>query len=55
MATAATGLVRAGNAFEQTAPAITPFTYAASESELEDLRQRLARARFPERETVHDS
>lgn len=53
-AMAATGLVRAGNAFAQTAPAITPFTYAAPESELTDLRQRLARARFTERETVND-
>jgi pimeloyl-ACP methyl ester carboxylesterase len=31
-----------------------PFTYAAPESALEDLRQRLARARSPERETVND-
>jgi Epoxide hydrolase N terminus len=32
----------------------TPFTYRAPESALDDLRQRLARVRWPERETVTD-
>jgi epoxide hydrolase len=48
------GLLGAGNAFAQTAPAITPFTYVAPESALDDLKLRLARARLPERETVAD-
>ena len=53
-AIAATGLPSAGQAFAQTDPAIMPFTYAAPESALDDLKLRLARARFPERETVSD-
>jgi len=53
-AVAVTGVVRAGSAFAQTGPAIVPFTYHAPEGALEDLRQRLARARFPEPETVND-
>lgn len=34
--------------------AITPFTIAIAEAELEELRQRLARTRWPERETSGD-
>ena len=53
-AIAATGVLGAGKAFAQAAPAITPFTYAAPESALDDLKLRLAQARLPERETVSD-
>ena len=53
-ALAATGMLGAGKAFGQANPSITPFTYAAPESALEDLRLRLTRARFPARETVPD-
>jgi hypothetical protein len=42
-AIAAAGLAGVGSAFAN--PAITPFTYHAPESALDDLRQRLARAR----------
>jgi epoxide hydrolase len=51
-AIAATGLARVGSAFAN--PAIAAFTYHAPESALEDLRRRLAHARWPERETVAD-
>ena len=51
-AIAAAGLAGMGSAFAN--PAITPFTYHAPESALDDLRQRLARARWPEREPVGD-
>lgn len=53
-AIAATGLLTAGNGLARAASAITPFTYAAPESALEELKLRLARARLPERETVTD-
>jgi len=36
------------------ATAIRPFTYEATEAELEDLRARIAATRFPDRETVED-
>src|SRR5436305_4783421 len=36
------------------ATAIRPFTFEASESELEDLRARIAATRWPENETVED-
>jgi pimeloyl-ACP methyl ester carboxylesterase len=51
-AVAATGLARVGTAFAN--PAIAPFTYRAPQSALDDLRHRLAHARWPERETVAD-
>jgi epoxide hydrolase len=51
-AIAATGLGRVGSAFAT--PAITAFTYHAPQSALDDLRQRLAHARWPEREPVGD-
>jgi epoxide hydrolase len=51
-AIAATGLRRVGSAFAT--PAITAFTYHAPQSALDDLRQRLAHARWPEREPVGD-
>ena len=53
-AIAATGQARAGNAFANADPAITPFTYHAPQSALDDLKQRLAQTRWPERETVAD-
>jgi pimeloyl-ACP methyl ester carboxylesterase len=49
-AIAASGLV--GSAFAT--PAVAAFTYQAPQSALDDLRQRLARARWPEREPVDD-
>jgi Epoxide hydrolase N terminus len=49
-----TGLARPGNAFANTGPAITPFTYHAPPSALDDLKRRLAQTRWPERETVAD-
>lgn len=51
-AIAADGLARVGSAVAN--PAVAPFTYHAPQSALDDLRQRLARARWPERETVTD-
>jgi pimeloyl-ACP methyl ester carboxylesterase len=51
-AIAATGVGRMGSAFAR--PAIAAFTYHAPQSALDDLRQRLAHARWPERETVAD-
>jgi len=54
MAIAATGLSRVESVFAQTSTTITPFTYRAPQRALDDLRQRLARTRWPERETVSD-
>ena len=51
---AAAGWMSAGRAVADAAPAITPFTYAAPESALDDLKRRLAHARFPEAETADD-
>src|SRR5215470_19457935 len=51
-AIAAAGVTRAGRAFAN--PAIAPFAYHAPQSALDDLRRRLAQARWPERETVAD-
>jgi len=51
-AIAATDLAHVGSAFAT--PAIAPFTYRAPQGTLDDLRQRLARTRWPERETVGD-
>ncbi len=34
--------------------AIRPFTFQATEDDLDDLRARIAATRFPERETVSD-
>jgi epoxide hydrolase len=48
---AASGLGRASSA---AGPAVMPFSYHASQSALDDLRRRLAQARWPERETVAD-
>lgn len=52
-ALAATGLIGAGKARAQAA-AITPFKYAAPQGALDDLKQRLATARWPEDETAAD-
>jgi hypothetical protein len=51
-AIATTGLAHVGNA--RANPLIRTFTYRAPQSALDDLRQRLTRARWPERETVTD-
>src|SRR5262245_60076431 len=48
---AATGLARAGFAADG---AITPFSYRAPGSALDDLKRRLAQTRWPEQETVAD-
>jgi pimeloyl-ACP methyl ester carboxylesterase len=40
--------------FAQTDAAVTPFKYEAPQSALDDLKQRLKQARWPERETVKD-
>ena len=41
-------------AFAQAARGITPFTYRAPQAALDVLKQRFARTRWPERETVSD-
>jgi pimeloyl-ACP methyl ester carboxylesterase len=51
-AIAATGLARAGRAFANAGPVITPFRYRAPASALDDLKRRLAQTRWPEPETV---
>ena len=51
-AIAATGLTQVGTA--RANPLILPFTYSAPQGALDDLKQRLARVRWPERETVAD-
>ena len=51
-ALAASGLGHVGSAFAN--PAIIPFSYHAPQGALDDLRQRLAHTRWPERETVTD-
>src|SRR5262249_29826909 len=53
-ALAATGLERPANAFADAASIVTPFTYRAPQSALDDLKRRLTNARWPERETVSD-
>jgi Epoxide hydrolase N terminus len=50
----AIGLSSGWNLFAEAGPAITPFTYRAPQKALDDLTQRLARTRWPERETVKD-
>jgi epoxide hydrolase len=54
MTAAATGILSGSRAFAQTRPVIHPFTYQAPQSALDDLGQRLARTRWPQRETVTD-
>ena len=51
-AIATTGPAHIARAFAS--PAVTPFTYQAPQSALDDLKQRLTRVRWPERETVTD-
>lgn len=46
------GLLGPRQAFGQ--DLVEPFTYSAPQSALDDLKQRLARTRWPERETVND-
>ena len=53
----AAAIATAGPAHVATAlasPAVSPFTYQVPQSALDDLRQRLTRVRWPERETVTD-
>jgi len=52
-AVAASGLARAGSASAATL-AITPFSYRAPASALDDLKRRLAQTRWPDPETVAD-
>ena len=49
---AAAGMVRAVPALGADSAELTPFTYHAPQSALDDLRQRLTQIRWPERETV---
>jgi len=51
---AALSPIGASNLFAQTGEAIAPFKYVAPKAALDDLTQRLARTRWPERETVTD-
>jgi pimeloyl-ACP methyl ester carboxylesterase len=51
---ATAGLASAGNTFANASPDVTPFTYHAAPSALDDLKRRLAQTRWPERETVVD-
>jgi pimeloyl-ACP methyl ester carboxylesterase len=51
---AATGLLDAGAVFAQTRAGVRPFTYRVPQAALDDLQQRLARTRWPEREPVTD-
>jgi hypothetical protein len=53
-AVVATGLTRAGHVFAKAGSAITPFSYRAPGSALDDLKRRLAQTRWPEPETVAD-
>jgi hypothetical protein len=53
-AVVATGLTRAGHVFAKASSAITPFSYRAPGSALDDLKRRLAQTRWPEPETVAD-
>src|SRR5215813_7374565 len=53
-AVAASGLTRVATTFANDGPSITPFTYHAPQSALDDLKRRLTNARWPERETVSD-
>jgi pimeloyl-ACP methyl ester carboxylesterase len=52
-AIAASSLAHLGKAFASADP-ITPFTYRAPQSALDDLKRRLSQTRWPERETVTD-
>jgi len=53
-AIAATSLLGAGKTRAETAAAITRFKYASPQGALDDLKQRLARTRWPERGTATD-
>jgi pimeloyl-ACP methyl ester carboxylesterase len=50
----ATCLIDVANAFGESNQAVTPFTYLAPQSALDDLKYRLEHTRWPERETVKD-
>jgi pimeloyl-ACP methyl ester carboxylesterase len=49
-----TSLTRTASAFGESETAVTPFTYLAPQSALNDLKYRLEHTRWPERETVKD-
>src|SRR6185369_10627625 len=49
-----TCLIDVANAFGEVNQAVTPFTYLAPQSALDDLKYRLEHTRWPERETVND-
>src|SRR5262245_19482870 len=53
-AVAASSLIRAATMFANDGSTITPFTFHAPQSALDDLKRRLSNARWPERETVSD-
>ena len=53
-AIAATGLSSARTVLANDGRAITPFSYHAPKSALDDLKQRLTQTRWPDRETVTD-
>ena len=48
------GMIRTSAAWAQTASGIRTFRYRAPQTALDDLRQRVERTRWPERETVTD-
>lgn len=52
---AAAHLLSGGAALAQTGSGVRPFTYRAPQRALDDLKARLDRARWPEREIVTDS
>jgi epoxide hydrolase len=51
---ATSGLLNAGAAFAQTRSGVRPFTYRAPQAALDDLKRRLDRTRWSEREPVGD-
>src|SRR5690242_14363489 len=53
-AVSATGLHNASNVFGDGNQSVTPFTYVAAQSALDDLKYRLEHTRWPEREPVRD-
>ena len=54
LSVAGAGLLRTPAAWAQAAGGISPFRYRAPQPALDDMKRRLARTRWPERETVDD-
>ena len=54
LSAASAGLFHIPAAWSQAAGGISPFRYRAPQAALDDPRSRLARTRWPERETVND-